>query len=462
MARVKTILKSLVWLVPLVLVGLAGWLQFAPPELIRVGANYAAKMVCSNVFVAGRDAAEVLEKDVQAPGHPILRLVRVTVDDSEGTVNAGLFGLFGKGLAVARSGTGCATVADGNLKRAREGTGNSNPAVINGDGLWPEGERVDPSSNPSIASILEREQKDAPGTRAIVVVHGGAIVGETYGQGFSADTPLIGWSMTKTVTAAIIGTLVRDRKLSLSDSGLFEEWQADGRSEITIANLLAMSSALSWNEGYGTVSDVTRMLYLEPDMVITGRSQPIDAQPGSVFGYSSGTSVMLSRVWQGVVGEQDRALAYPRKALFGPLGMASAVLETDARGTFVGSSYLYATAHDWARFGQFLLQDGKWNGRLILPPGFVAMMREPVAASNGEYGKGHVWLRGPSAGTPEGEDPDRGYDLPDDTFWMLGHDGQSIAVVPSKQLVVVRLGLTPSELGYKVQGLVQALVKAVE
>lgn len=462
MLRLKTVLKRLFWLLVLALAGLAGWLYFAPPEMIRVGANYAAKMVCSNVFLAGRDAGEVLERDVQAPGHPILRLVRVNVDESEGTVRAGLFGLFGKGLAVHRSGTGCATVADGDLAAAQNGVSVADPAVTNGDGLWPDGERVDPPSNQAVVDILERERNEAPGTRAIIVVHDGRIIAETYGDGFSADTPLLGWSMTKTVTAAIIGTLVRDGKLALSDSALFEQWKADGRAPITIADLLAMSSSLKWNEGYGTVSDVTRMLYLEPDMVATGRSQPIEGEPGAGFEYSSGTSVMLSRIWQAALGDPEKAFAYPRRAVFGPLGMTSAVLETDARGTFVGSSYLYATARDWARFGQFLLQDGKWNGRLILPPGYVKMMGEPAAASDGRYGKGHIWLRGPSAGTPEGEHPDAGFDLPKDALWMLGHDGQTVTIIPSSRLVVVRLGLTPSKLGYKPQGMIEALVKAVK
>lgn len=455
-------LKKLLWSLVLLLAGLVGWLHFAPPEMIRVGVNYAAKIVCSNVFLAGRDAMDVLERDVQAPGHPILRLVQVEVDESEGTVRAGLFGLFGGGLAVHRSDNGCATVADGDLGAARIKAEFADPAVTNGDELWPDGERVDPSSNQAVMDILDRERIESPGTRAIVVVHDGRIIGETYGEGFTADTPLLGWSMTKTVTAAIIGTMVRDGKLALSDDGLFEQWNADGRAAITIADLLAMSSALAWNEGYGSVSDVTRMLYLDPDMVVTGRSQPIEGAPGDSFNYSSGTSVMLSRIWQAALGDPEKALAYPRRAIFGPLGMTSAVFETDARGTYVGSSYLYATARDWARFGQFLLQEGKWNGRLILPPGYVKMMGEPAAASNGRYGKGHIWLHGPDAGAPESEDPDAAFDLPGDAMWMRGHDGQTITIIPSRRLVVVRLGLTPSELGYRPQAMVEALVKAVE
>jgi CubicO group peptidase (beta-lactamase class C family) len=142
--------------------------------------------------------------------------------------------------------------------------------------------------------------------------------------------------------------------------------------------------------------------------------------------------------------------------------MESAVLETDASGTFVGSSYLYATARDWARFGLFMLGDGTAAGRRVLPEGFLDWMRQPASASKGEYGNGQLWLHGPEAGTPEGQHPDDGFDLPDDAVWALGHDGQSMAMIPSKGLVVLRMGLTPSKLGWKSQALVEAIVNALE
>ncbi len=130
--------------------------------------------------------------------------------------------------------------------------------------------------------------------------------------------------------------------------------------------------------------------------------------------------------------------------------MTSAVLEPDASGTFVGSSYLYATGRDWARFGQFLLDEGQWRGQQVLPEGFVSWMREEAPASEGKYGRGQVWLEGSDAGASAPG-------LPQDTFWLRGHDGQTVAVVPSQRLVVVRLGLTPSKLGHRPEPLVAAL-----
>lgn len=461
----RLFLNIVIWFVGLVLlatVGLGVWLYMAPPSLIRVAAGYSAKMVCSNVFIAGRAADEVLEVDVQAPGHPILKLMSVAVDTEKATVSAGLFGLFGKGLAVARDNGGCATVPDGDVAAAKVFA--QEPPAEGGDpqALWPQGDRVEPSQNPIVSTILDDDGATGPGMRAVVVVKNGRIVGERYGDGFSFTTPLLGWSMTKTVNAALIGTLVKAGKMSTDATGLFESWKGDDRARISLADLMAMSSGLEFNEDYGDVTDVTRMLYLKPDMAGFAEDKPLTGDIGKVWSYSSGTAVMLSRLWQDAVGNKALALGWPRKALFDPLGMTSAILETDARGTFVGSSYLYATGHDWARFGQFLADDGVWNGVPLLPAGFVAWMREAAPASNGQYGRGQLWLEGPEDDETDGRTSDKGIEMPADTFWLLGHDGQSITVVPSQKLVVVRLGLTPAKLGYKPQAMVAALAKALE
>lgn len=458
MRIVVKIVKWLLGLIVLAIAALFAWLYIAPPELIRVGSGYSAKIVCSNVFIAGRDPNEVLAVDVQAPGHPLLRLMRVSVDKNRGTVSAGLFGFLGKSVAVAREGLGCASVPDGDVGKARRTAIQAEPSAAAMGDLWPEGERVEASQNPVVAKLLDDAALTGTGMRAVVVVKNGRVVAERYGEGFSAKTPLLGWSMTKTVNAAIIGTLVKDGKMAFDDKNLFAPWKADGRTAISLAEMMAMSSGLEFNEDYGDVADVTRMLYLETGMAGFAESKPLAAEVGKVFSYSSGTAVMLSRLWQDAIGDKAKALTWPRTALFEPLGMHSAVLETDVQGTFVGSSYLYATAHDWARFGQFLLQGGVWNGNQILPTGFVDWMREPASASK-VYGKGQLWIEAPG----DEENPGAGVaaGLPKDTYWMEGHDGQTVAIIPSEQLVVVRLGLTPAKLGYRPQTMVGALIKAL-
>ncbi|WP_192243202.1 serine hydrolase domain-containing protein [Mesorhizobium silamurunense] len=460
MRAVVRFIKWLLGLVVLAVVALFAWLYFAPPELIRVGSGYSAKIVCSNVFIAGRDPNEVLAVDVQAPGHPLLKLMKVSVDKERGLVSAGLLWVLGKSLAVERDGVGCASVPDGDTGKARQTVLRVAPpaATTQPDALWPDGERVDASQNPEVSTIVDDPAMAGTGVRAIVVVKNGRIVAERYGDGFSAKTPLLGWSMTKTVNAAIVGTLMKDGKMALDNKALFAPWKADGRAAISLADMMAMSSGLEFNEDYGDVADVTRMLYLEADMAGFGEAKPLTGEVGKVFSYSSGTAVMLSRLWQDAVGDKAKALAWPRTALFEPLGMHSAVLETDEQGTFVGSSYLYATAHDWARFGQFLLQGGVWNSAQILPTGFVDWMRQPAPASK-VYGKGQVWIEGP--GDEESPGAGAAAGLPKDTYWMEGHDGQTVAIVPSEQLVVVRLGLTPAKLGYRPQTMVAALVKAL-
>jgi CubicO group peptidase (beta-lactamase class C family) len=459
MRAVVKFIKWLLGLVILVVAALFAWLYFAPPELIRVGSGYSAKIVCSNVFIAGRDAKEVLAVDVQAPGHPLLRLMKVSVDKERGLVSAGLLWVLGKSVAVERNGVGCASVPDGDTGKARQTSLRAaQPAATQPDALWPDGERVDASQNPEVAKIVDDAAMAGIGMRAVVVVKNGRVVAERYGEGFSAKTPLLGWSMTKTVNAAIVGTLVKDGKMAVDNKGLFKPWKADGRAAISLADMMAMSSGLEFNEDYGDVADVTRMLYLEPDMAGFAEAKPLSGEVGKVFSYSSGTAVMLSRLWQDAIGDKTKALAWPRTALFEPLGMRSAVLETDEQGTFVGSSYLYATAHDWARFGLFLLQGGAWNGNQILPAGFVDWMREPAPASK-VYGKGQLWIEGPGDEERPGAGAAAG--LPKDIYWMEGHDGQTVAIIPSEQLVVVRLGLTPAKLGYRPQTMVGALVKAL-
>lgn len=432
--------------------GGAAWLSVSPPDLLRVGDGYAAKIVCSNTFLAGRDPQAVLAEDVQAPGNPALKLISVSVDREKGLVTARILGLFAPNYALYRPGLGCTSVPDGNLDAVRVAAVPAVQPAADPSAVWPVGERVDADGNPQLSKLLADADLAGPGMRAIVVVKDGHIIGETYADGFNKDMPLVGWSMTKTVTGTIVGRLMNDGRLSFDDSDLLPQWHGDERAHIRLGDLLGMESGLAFNEDYGAVSDVTRMLYLTPDMAAMTAAEPQVAPPGTKFHYSTGTAVLLSRLWMNRFANPSEALAYPRNALFGPLGMTSATLEVDEHGTFVGGSYLYATARDWARLGQFLLQDGVWNGQRLLPEGFVGAMRTPTKASNGDYTRVQAWIRGPNGKVGEAG-------VPVDTFWLEGHDGQTIAIVPSANLVIVRLGLTPSWLGYRPQQLLQKVME---
>jgi CubicO group peptidase (beta-lactamase class C family) len=416
-----------------------------------VGANYAAKTICSNVFLAGREADAVLSSDVQAPGIWLLRLVRVSVDQQHGVVRAGFLGFIGNGLAVSRA-AGCTVVADGKLDHvAALAPRPIAPSAATDARLWPDGDAV--TLIAAVQKVLADDSLTGPGMRAAIVIDHGRIVAERYAPGFSAETRLLGWSMAKTVTAGLVGLLVKDGKLTLDQAGFWPP--GDGRDRIRIADLLAMSSGLRFNEDYGAVSDVTRMLYLEADAAGFAYSQPLSHRSGEVWSYSSGTANIVAHIVQdtagGSVWVQDR--------LFVPLGMRSAIIEPDEHGTLIGSSYMYAVARDWARYAQFLLQNGAWQGQQMLPDGFVDMMAEPVPASRGQYGHGFVWLWG-SDPLIEGQNPDAAFGIPPDTFYLSGHDGQAIAVMRSRQIAVVRLGLTPYSERYSPQRLIQAVLEA--
>ncbi len=440
------VVKIVVAVLVCAVIGVTGYLLIAPPDLLRVGTNYSAKIVCSNVFVAGRDAEEVLAIDVQAPGHPLLKQISVDVDEEAQSVEARIFRFFAPAKSQFREGLGCT-----NIHNAELSTATLSALAPLPEALWPEGNQVNTSQDPKVLEVLSDDTLLGEGYRAVVVVRNGRIVGERYAPGFDADTPLLGWSMTKTVVTGLIGTLIEAGQMSLDDALIesYPDWEQDTRKDVTIEDMLAMSSGLEWNEDYGDVSDVTKMLYLRDDMAGFASDRTAAAEVGSEFNYSSGTSTMLSRAWQDKLS--DDGLSYPRDALFEPLGMTTALIETDAMDTFIGSSYMYATARDWARYGLFLLQDGVWDGTRLLPAGYTDWMFEPVAVSNDLYANGHLWIEAPG-------------DLPafEDAVWLQGHDGQSIGIFPSHDMVVVRLGLTPSRLGYSSLPLAQALIAAFE
>ncbi len=435
-------LKIFVGTVALLAVAATGYLLFAPPDLLKVGTNYSAKIVCSNVFIAGRDPDEVLEIDVQAPGHPLLKQISIEVDQDAQTVKAWMFGFFAPATSQYRDGLGCTNVHEAALSDRTLAAPAPLPA-----GPWPQGNDVSLSQNPEVLNIMSDNELLGEGYRAVVVVRNGRIVAEAYADEFDENTPLLGWSMTKTVTAGLIGTLIKSGRMSLDDTLIdsYPDWSQDNRKDITVRDMLAMSSGLQWNEEYGDVSDVTRMLYLNDDMAEFASGRDAGVEIGTEFNYSSGTSTMLSRVWQDKLDKDS--LSYPRDALFKPLGMTSVVLETDTDDTFVGSSYMYATARDWARFGQLLLQNGEWEDQQLLPEGYTDWMFEPVEVSDNLYGKGHLWLEAPG-----------GYPPFEDSVWLQGHDGQFIGVFPSHDMVVVRLGLTPSRLEYSSLPLAKELI----
>jgi CubicO group peptidase (beta-lactamase class C family) len=446
----RLVLKMFKFLFAIVLVGILGWfgwLIFTPPDGLLSATAALAKMVCSNVFIAKRDADTVIGTDVTFFLPQAVKYLKINVDTANQRVEVGYLGLFAKRSAQYDEGRGCTLVSkDENRAHA---TPPSAPTTS--DALWPTGESVRLSDEKRLLAALNDPALQGAGMRAIVVVHDGRIVGEIYGGGFNASTPLLGWSMTKTVNVALAGMAIKDGKLSLDQQNLFPQWAGDARAKISVADLMAMTSGLEWNENQGNSTDAGRLENLAQDAAAFARDRALVAPPGTKFNYSGGSSVLLTRLWQNAIGSEARS--YPQQRLFKPLGMTSAVLESDPSGTFLGEGFLYANARDWARFGEFLRLKGEWNGEQLLPIGFVDYMRSPVPASDEGrgpvYGRGGVWL---ALG--------QGFNLPADTFMLQGHLRQVITIIPSLKLVILRMGLTREDIGYSVAKLLYAIVAA--
>lgn len=285
-------------------------------------------------------------------------------------------------------------------------------------------------------------------TRALVVFSGGRIVAERYGAGYDKDTRLVGWSMSKTITAVMIGQLISDGRLKLDDSAPVAAWQRPGdpRGAITLRQLLQMRSGLRHTEAGDPVyeSGEVRMLFLEgrDNMAAWAEAEPLEAEPGKKFEYSSATTVILSDIaTRALTGSADpgvrqRAVSdYLRTRLFEPTAMKSAVPEFDAAGTLIGSSLIHATARDWGRFGEFLRAGGTARGVQLVPRNWIEFMTSPSPRNPG-YGA-QTWLNRPQPDGRESLFPGR---APRSVFAALGHLGQYVIVSPEQKLTVVRLG----------------------
>lgn len=287
-------------------------------------------------------------------------------------------------------------------------------------------------------------------TRAVLVLKDGRVVAERYAPGYHENTRFISWSMAKTITAVMIGQLVADGRLRLDESVPIPAWQraGDPRGEITLRQLLQMRSGLKHTEAGQPVyeSDEVRMLFLDgrDNMAKWAEEQPLEAEPGKKFEYSSNTSVILADIAARALTSSTRpevrrkAVAdYLHQRLFGPLGMTSMVPEFDASGTLIGGSLMHATARDWAKFGEFLRLKGRTpGGEQLVPQRWVEAMVTP-SPTRANYGF-QIWL---NRNLPKGEDqalfPDR---APASLFSLIGHMGQYVLVSPSQRVVLVRLG----------------------
>lgn len=320
---------------------------------------------------------------------------------------------------------------------------------------WPAGPLPGGADGP-LARALDRAFADSAGpmgeTRAVLIVQGGRIVAERYGAGFDAESKLVSWSMAKSVTAALVGVGVRDGVLRLDDPLAHPRWPAeDPRAAITIRQALHMADGLRWNEeGYDDPirNDAARMLFGpgRENIAAYAAGKSLAHEPGTVWNYSSGTTNLIAAALARRIGADPLRDPTGKEAfrnfmvdrLFRPIGMTSAAPEFDIAGNLYASSLIHATARDWARFGLLHLRDGLWGDTRILPEGWVDFVRTPATAQGATIYGAHWWLS-----------PPNGQGLlkkgPHDAFSANGYQGQRLLIVPSRDLIVVRLGLMRDE-----------------
>ncbi len=452
----RALSRASLWLGAILVLGLAiGYLTPYGPFAVNalpVSAGVSAQLACGGVFVSGRALDDVEREDIFRLS-PLTKWNSFTLDRTNRSVSVTAAGLVTR-TSVYRPGIGCTLLVESDARALRrQAEGIPVPSTAPRSALWPLGDAVDLINLPAgvdraaLGRAVEESFSDETpdrdiDTRAVIVVYGGRIVAERYAPGFGKDARLLGWSASKSVIATLVGTLIAGGRLSLDAPPPVPEWKGAGdpRAKITLRQLLNMSSGLTFNEPYDPGSDSTAMLFESHDMGAYAASKKLAQPPGTVWSYSSGTANILSRVvFQQAGGTLAAYEAYARKALFDPAGMTSAVFEPDETGNFVGSSYLYATARDWARLGLLYLDGGVINGRRIVPRSFVDFVRAPAPADpSREYGA-HFWRNGLAGpGSTQREFPH----LPADFYAAEGHNDEHVAVFPSRDAVIVRLGWT--------------------
>jgi len=444
---------KLKWLGLFILVLVVGSGIYFLNEALPIGTGYSAKYVCSQVFLADRDPKVVFENEVK-PTHPLFAPVKIKVDRKKKQVTAAAFGFWKPMTAVYREGCGCTLVVDTTREQLLNQAENIEPRTVKRSSKpWPFGFTVDMSNMPENVDHvkLNRALDDAfkePGpdtmrnTQAIVVVLGNKIIAEQYAKGFDKDTPMLGWSMSKSVINAFTGVLVKKKRLDIMAPALVDAWKGktDPRADITLDMLLRMSSGLEFEEVYGPFKDATYMLYTSNSMADYAKAKPLVFEPNTHWYYSSGTTNIIAQILKiQTGGTPSSTIKFFNKNLFDKIDMHSALIEVDASGAFVGSSYMFATARDWARFGLFIKNGGVWNGEQILPEGWVKYSITPTPeAPLGQYGA-QFWLNAGARDNPS----NRLYPgLPRDLAYLGGFNEQIVAIIPSKDMVIVRLGVT--------------------
>ena len=413
----------------LVVIVLLVWVYYLLPTL-KVATGYAAKYTCSYLFLSNIHKENI---DRALNFFPV-KWVKRTIDNEKKQVKASFFGFIAKQTATYyQKGVYCGCILNGERPEILNDIKETEFEIEQDNQLWPQGNER-PEILPfvfdreKLNQILSETLEENPGIYAIVVAKQNTLVAEKYQKGVDKNSRILGWSITKTIGNALFGILEKNKLISIDDTPGIKAWEKDSRQAITLKDLLQMNSGLRWSESYTRLSNVTQMLYLKknfPDDAIGSR---LESQPGKKWVYASGTSNILSKVLRSKIETPEGYLAFPRDSLFNKLNMSSALIELDNAGNHVLSSYAWATASDWTKFGLLYLNKGNWFGNQLFSKTWVDFSTSAAAGSEGKYGA-QIWLN------QSGEFPS----VPRDAFFENGFGGQRILIIPSMDVVITVL-----------------------
>jgi len=418
------------------LIGIIYYGSITYPKLDLIS-GFSAKSIASGHFIDHRsmEAIENGDNDIK-----MIDLATNKIDENGQFATASVYGLKER-KAIYREGLGV-TLIDSDFDTSAAYEVPTRTKFIS-DLPFPYGKldqkdtvlsSVDYSKlNAAVANAFDKAGKKDKRTRSVIVIHKDQIIAEKYDTGFNKDSKILGWSMTKSITATMFGVLEKQGKYDIYKSAPIVEWRNDKRKRITTNDLLHMNSGLEWEENYSTICDATKMLFQSNNMGRVQLEKPSIFVSNTHWNYSSGTTNLLSYILRNQFKTHQEYLDFWYSALIDKIGMHSMILETDMAGNYVGSSYGWATTRDWSKFGLLYLHKGNWNGQQILDESWVKYVATPTATSNGGYGA-HFWL---NAG---GKFPD----VPRDMYYCSGFQGQMVAIIPSLDLVIVRMGLKES------------------
>ena len=444
--------KLTIWILLLFLI--FGYFIFSIYPKIELISGFSAKNVASAHFIDNRSLAVIEKSDND---FDVIGWATNEINESAKFASATVLGLK-KRKAIYREGLGAILINDNfDISKPYE---VPKRIQLKNNLPFPYG-KLEPKDsifanvdydklNQAVANAFDAKGEDDKRTRSVLVIYKDKIIAEKYFTGFDKNSKILGWSMTKSITGTLFGILQKQKGFDIYKQAPLPEWKNDNRKNITTNDLLHMNSGLEWDEEYDDISDATKMLFHAEDMTRSQLLKSAVFKPNAHWNYSSGTTNLLSGILRKQFKTHQEYLDFWYSALIDKIGMNSMLIETDMAGNYVGSSYAWATTRDWSKLGLLYLHKGNWNGEQIFNESWAKYVSTPTNTSRGKYGA-HFWLNA------DGFYPD----APRDMYSCNGFQGQKVYIIPSKNLVIVRMGLT-GDGKFDFNGLLKGIVGSVK